>query len=180
MILMSDIPPDSYTVKEPPEAPLKTYWIFKKFRGRRRNIKLIGISEVSNKESKQHKQMMKALHSVTFDRIESLKISNAGGTSQVNDFDQIYKLYMQCHLFGFRIKVFKRLIAGLFAWIILVVLVTAMNAFLSQGHKIDSGVLEVLLGTTTVNVIGLIAIAAKWLFPNQDFSVPNIPNSKED
>ena len=87
---------------------------------------------------------------------------------------------MQCHLFGFRIKVFKRLIAGLFVWIILVVLVTAMNAFLSQGHKIDSGVLEVLLGTTTVNVIGLIAIAAKWLFPNKEFSVPTFSMPKED
>ena len=84
---MSDITTIRYTVKEPPEAPFKKYRVFKKFRERRRNKKLIGIGEVSDNESKQHKQMMKALHSVTFDRIESLKISNAGGTSQVNDFD---------------------------------------------------------------------------------------------
>jgi hypothetical protein len=141
---------------------------FPKKRWRFRAGSYIQLDEIPKGEGKQHKEMARAIHGVTYRKIASLESEEKSSAEVSEDFQKIFDIYTNGILFGFRIRMFKNLFKGLILWTILVLIIVVGNMFVPTQHKISSGVLEVLLGTTTANVIGLIAIAAKWLFPGSE------------
>jgi hypothetical protein len=50
-------------------------------------------------------------------------------------------------------------------WIALILLILFLSGFQIYKFKLDSSVLITISTTTTISVLGLFAIVAKWLFP---------------
>lgn len=72
-----------------------------------------------------------------------------------------------------RISSFKKLFWLMVAWLVACFIVVVLSGLSFQvygiyvGLVLSDSVLIALLGSTTINVLGIFAIAAKWLFPKQ-------------
>ncbi len=68
-------------------------------------------------------------------------------------------------------------------WLILVIGIVLLQGF-SEGHyhlfRLSEGVLIALLGTTTVNVVGLFYVVAKYLFPENSVSSFRAAETRSD
>ena len=56
------------------------------------------------------------------------------------------------------------------AWLVLVAIAVFMSGFDLWGFKLSDKVLIAFIITTTINVVGLFIVVAKWMFPGDDKS----------
>lgn len=68
-------------------------------------------------------------------------------------------------------------------WLVLVIAIVLLQGF-SEGRfhvfRLAEGVLIALLGTTTVNVVGLFYVVAKYLFPEKSATALRAANDKSE
>lgn len=89
--------------------------------------------------------------------IETLKIKNR---------ELRYKLEQLQKLDTTRDKYIPRLFWLIVSWLVIVVIFVALTATLWNHFKLSDGVLIAFITSTTVSVLGLFVIVARWLFPS--------------
>ena len=91
--------------------------------------------------------------------IETLKIRNkelAYKLAQLQKFDQTRDEYV--------LKLFRLIVS----WLVIVVIFVALAATLGNHFKLSDSVLIAFITSTTVSVLGLFVIVARWLFPSDN------------
>lgn len=76
------------------------------------------------------------------------------------------KLQQAADEHSLRIRTFNKLFILMVFWLIITIVTLVLSGGLDSFNLSDA-VLITLLSTTTLNVLGIFAIAAKWLFPKK-------------
>lgn len=72
-----------------------------------------------------------------------------------------------------RVGYSKKLFWLVCTWLACVAVAVGLSGFGAWGFKLSDAVLIAFITTTTVNVVGLFIVVAKWLFPAKNGQQPN-------
>jgi hypothetical protein len=77
-----------------------------------------------------------------------------------------------------RITYIGRVFGLVIAWLACVVLCVALSGFTAWGFKLSDQVLIAFITSTTINVVGLFVVVAKWLYPSSGAGAAKKPPAK--
>lgn len=92
---------------------------------------------------------------------------------QIECLDQDLKALKDTH--GLRVSYTGRIFWLVVAWLACVVVCVMFSGFRFKGFQLSDSVLIAFITSTTVNVVGLFVLVAKWMFP----SGKEYPDGKE-